>query len=218
MNVRIFWVRVMKYMCAQTRPRFILSSERVFGGMEFEPMLSPREKSPVPENFPRGWSNLRRCGQRAQTLPMSYSGPLVGLNTVIFAKISPKMVNPSWGTQKKKEEWNGEEDVVKLVGLQLFFWRLSNAELFCQWDGWQNSVTWSNSFEWEYRLRSSLCTHAFHCMGSKDPDIHALTNECWLKTTPACTIHEDGMWLPQWLDWKMVTYAKISPKNGEPQR
>ena len=62
-------------MCAQTRPRFILSSERVFWGMEFEPMLTPREKSPLPENFPRGGSNLRRCGQRAQTLPISYFGP-----------------------------------------------------------------------------------------------------------------------------------------------
>ena len=39
----------MKCMCAQTRPRFILSSERVFWGMEFEPMLTPREKSPLPE-------------------------------------------------------------------------------------------------------------------------------------------------------------------------
>ena len=37
-------------MCAQTRPRFILSSERVFWGIEFEPMLTPREKSPLPEN------------------------------------------------------------------------------------------------------------------------------------------------------------------------
>ena len=75
MNVRIFWVRAMKCMCAQTRPRFILSYERVFGGMEFEPMLTPREKSPLPENFPKGGSNPRRCGQRAQTLPTSYSGP-----------------------------------------------------------------------------------------------------------------------------------------------
>ena len=64
----------MKCMCAQTRPRFILSSERVFGGMEFETMLTPREKSLLPENFPRGGSNLQRCGQQAQTLPMSYSG------------------------------------------------------------------------------------------------------------------------------------------------
>ena len=33
----------MKCVCAQTRPQFILSSERVFGRMEFEPMLTPRE-------------------------------------------------------------------------------------------------------------------------------------------------------------------------------
>ena len=45
------------------------------GGMEFEPMLTPREISPLPEHFPRGGSNPRRCGQRAQTLPTSYSGP-----------------------------------------------------------------------------------------------------------------------------------------------
>ena len=69
----------MKCMCAQTRPRFILSSERVLGGMEFEPMLTPREKSPLPENVPGGGSNPRRCGQRAQTLPTSYSGPHVVL-------------------------------------------------------------------------------------------------------------------------------------------
>ena len=75
MNVRIFWVCAMKCMCAQTRPRFILSSKRVFLGMEFEPMLTPREKSPLLENFPRGGSNPWHCGQRAQTLPTSYSGP-----------------------------------------------------------------------------------------------------------------------------------------------
>ena len=76
MDVRIFWVRAMKCMCTQTRPQYILSSERVFGGMEFEPMLTPREKSPLPENVPRRGSNPRRCGQRAQTLPTRYSGPL----------------------------------------------------------------------------------------------------------------------------------------------
>ena len=36
--------------------------------MEFEPMLTPREKSPLPENVPRGGSNPRRRGQRAQAL------------------------------------------------------------------------------------------------------------------------------------------------------
>ena len=41
----------MERMCAQTRPRFILSSERLLEGMESEPMLTPREKSPLPENY-----------------------------------------------------------------------------------------------------------------------------------------------------------------------
>ena len=48
--------------------------------MEFEPMLTPREKSPLPENFPRGGSNPRRCGQWAQTLPTSYSSPQIHSN------------------------------------------------------------------------------------------------------------------------------------------
>ena len=65
----------MECMRAQTRPRFILSSKGVLGGMEFEPMLTPREKSPLPENVPRGGSNPRRCGQRAQALPTELFRP-----------------------------------------------------------------------------------------------------------------------------------------------
>ena len=34
---------------AITRPRFSLSSKRVLGGMESEPMFIPREKSPLSE-------------------------------------------------------------------------------------------------------------------------------------------------------------------------
>ena len=46
-------VHAIECMCAQTRPRFIFSSERVLGVMESEPMLTPREKSPLPEKkFP----------------------------------------------------------------------------------------------------------------------------------------------------------------------
>ena len=85
MNVRIFWVRAMKCMCAQTRPRFILSSEGVFGGMEFEPMLTPREKSPLPEKVPRGGSNPRRCGQRAQALPTELFRP----PAMVIKRVSP---------------------------------------------------------------------------------------------------------------------------------
>ena len=62
-------------MYAQTRPRFILSSERVFGGMEFEPMLTPREKSPLPKMSPEEDRTPRRCGQRAQALPTELFRP-----------------------------------------------------------------------------------------------------------------------------------------------
>ena len=36
------------------------------------------------------------------------------------------------------------------------------------------------------------------------------------KTHPARTVHEDGTWLPKWLDWKTVIYTKISPKMVGP--
>ena len=62
--------------CAHRLDLGLYSHPKEFlGGMEFEPMLTPREQSPLPENFPRGGSNPWRCGQRAQTLPTSYSGP-----------------------------------------------------------------------------------------------------------------------------------------------
>ena len=53
---------------AQTRPRFILSSEGVFGGWSLNHVNS-KGKIPSTENVPRGGSNPRRCGQRAQALP-----------------------------------------------------------------------------------------------------------------------------------------------------
>ena len=62
---------------------------------------------------------------------------------------------------------------------------------------WVQTPFPKNSFGWEYKPRSSLCNHAFHRTGSKDPDVHVLDG--WMpatKTHPARTIHEDGMWLP----------------------
>ena len=76
-----------------------------------------------------------------------------------------------------------------------------------------------NSFGWEYEPRSGLCTHAFHHMDWKDPNIHVLHR--WMpatKTHPVCTIHEGGMWLPQWLDLKNDHIYKNLTQNGEPQR
>ena len=75
MNVRIFWVRAMKCMYAQTRPRFILSCEGVFGGMEFEPMLTPREKSPLPKMSPVEDRTRDAVDSEPKHYQLSYSGP-----------------------------------------------------------------------------------------------------------------------------------------------
>ena len=67
MKVRIFGVRVMECTCAQTRPRFILSSEGVFRGMKSETMLTPRGKSPLPGAQRRiEPATLQHAGQRAR--------------------------------------------------------------------------------------------------------------------------------------------------------
>ena len=70
-----------------------------------------------------------------------------------------------------------------------------------------------SSFGWEYKPRSSLCTHAFHHMDSKDPDIHVLDG--WMPTTKAqaaCAIHEDWIWLPQRLNYKWSHMQKYHQK------
>ena len=76
-----------------------------FGGMEFEPMLTPREKSPLPENVPRGGSNPRRCGQRAQALPTELFQPQGHLNlyqNVEFSSIyHHTMFEPNWFLQNQ---------------------------------------------------------------------------------------------------------------------
>ena len=84
MNVRIFWVRAMKCMYAQTRPRFILSSEGVFGGMEFEPMLTPREKSPLPKMSPEEDRTRDAVDSELKHYQLSYSGPGLHFEYCVF--------------------------------------------------------------------------------------------------------------------------------------
>ena len=45
------------------------------GEWSLTPCLTPREKSFLPENVPRGGSNPRHCGQRAQALPTELFRP-----------------------------------------------------------------------------------------------------------------------------------------------
>ena len=79
----------MKCMCAQTRPRFILSSERVFGGMEFEPMLTPRGKSPLPEMSPEEDRTRDAVDSEPKHYQLSYSGPKRKINQRIMRIIPP---------------------------------------------------------------------------------------------------------------------------------
>ena len=66
-------------MYAQTRPRFILSSEGVFlGGMEFEPTLTPREKSPLPKMSPEEDRTRDTVDSEPKHYQLSYSGPRTG--------------------------------------------------------------------------------------------------------------------------------------------
>ena len=76
-------MNAMEYMSAQPRSRFILSSERALkkkklNGMESEPMLTLRKKSPLPEaqrkNRTRDAASLRTASPTH--CPLSYSGPI----------------------------------------------------------------------------------------------------------------------------------------------
>ena len=67
MNVRIFWVCAMECMCAQTRPWVYTLIRKGFEGMESETMLTPREKSPLPEAQRRFEpAILHQAGQQVQ--------------------------------------------------------------------------------------------------------------------------------------------------------
>ena len=67
-------------MYAQTRPRFILSSEGLVGGMEFEPMLTPREKSPQPKMSPEEDRTRDAVDSEPKHYQLNYSGPVTPVN------------------------------------------------------------------------------------------------------------------------------------------
>ena len=78
MNVRIFGVSGMEYMCAQTRPRFILSSKQVWEGMESEPMKLQGKNPLCGENSPQRRiepMTLQQTAQGAQHNTNELFGP-----------------------------------------------------------------------------------------------------------------------------------------------
>ena len=78
MNVRIFGVPTMECMYAQTRPRFILSSERVLGNGVRTHVTFKGKIPSTGKILRRRVSNPRRCTKQdsePNTLPASYPGP-----------------------------------------------------------------------------------------------------------------------------------------------
>ena len=79
MNVRIFGVRAMECVFVQIRPRFIFSSERVFGKWSQNPCPFQGE-NPL-YRMRRGGSNPQRCntqGSEPNTLPAELFRPRKG--------------------------------------------------------------------------------------------------------------------------------------------
>ena len=77
MNVRIFWVCEIEYMCAQTKPWFILSSKE-FWWHGIRTHLNSMAKIPSTGKILLRGSNPRCCimqDSKPNTLPMSYSDP-----------------------------------------------------------------------------------------------------------------------------------------------
>ena len=95
--------------------------KEILGDMESEPMLTPREKSPIPKKkFLRGGSNPRRCikqDSESNTLPTSYSGPLrnrSGTEQNIKALIAWER---EWGVGK------GDQELGTVSDHRGHFWR-----------------------------------------------------------------------------------------------
>ena len=97
--------------CEQTRPRFILSSERVLGGMESEPMSTPREKSPLTENNSPQISTepttLHQARQRGQRPTNELFRP--HNKVLVFTSPSPLLLRPQTNVTNVKDI----DDVVK---------------------------------------------------------------------------------------------------------
>ena len=73
----------------QTRPRFILSSEGVFGGMQFEPMLTPRGKIPSTRKCPPEEDRTRdTVDSEPMHYQLSYSGPHLSFITLGCKKLT----------------------------------------------------------------------------------------------------------------------------------
>ena len=85
MNVKICWVHVMKCMCAQTGPLFVLSSGRVQGN-RFRTHVNSKGKIPSTRRLWSGW-NLWYCttqDSKPNTLMIELFRPLNSANNCLM--------------------------------------------------------------------------------------------------------------------------------------
>ena len=122
MNVRIFWARAMECMCAQTRPRCILSSEKVWGN-EVRTHVNSKGKSPSTGNFlPRGGSNPRRCikqDSEPDALPTELFRPLGIASkgcTYLFWSLEWRRINKASFSRNRIFRLTSEMSETKYVG------------------------------------------------------------------------------------------------------
>ena len=91
MNVRIFWVCAMECMCAQTRPRFILSSKRVLGN-EVRTHVNSKGKTPSSRGSEEGQTwDAASCRTVSPThYQLSFSSPIQ--NIIVPSISKPKYI------------------------------------------------------------------------------------------------------------------------------
>ena len=141
MNVRNFCVCVMECMCAQTRPQFILSSERVFfwggggGAMESEPILAPREKIPSTAGSEQNRTcNAAPAGQRAQHSPnWAILAPCLDLHRPPWCSSGRKCGRPRVQQPAKQYHWL-EKNGIPTAALP---------NVWCCWLKSYNKLSWS---------------------------------------------------------------------------
>ena len=116
---------------------------------------------------------------------------------------------------EKSFEKEGKLTLANLFVSSLILWASGRGDFLL--DSWSQHGFWLHSLEnffgWEYRSRSSLCTHAFHRHGLKKPWFSCSR---WVnagnKNTPS--MHHPWRWN---VTMSMVGYAKILPKMVNPR-
>ena len=130
--------------------------------MEFEPMLTPREKSPLPENVPRGGLNPRHCRQQAQALPTELFGPpITCLRCTILVQ------NPRYACvdvkKNKIEVWAILQILfLSVLILQIFMW---NCWCYVFTDKQKQMTTVSFSLCWCVNYAAVYVCDLLCCMG-----------------------------------------------------